>query len=96
LFSLAARRLGARVYSFDYDPYSFASTTELRSRYFPEDGEWQVEQGSVLDKDYLESLGQFEYRLFLGCPPPYRVRVAGSGKCDAERQTRRHPLYRNL
>ena len=60
LFSLAARRLGARVYSFDYDPYSFASTAELRSRYFPEDGEWQVKQGSVLDKEYLESLGQFD------------------------------------
>ena len=60
LFSLAARRLGARVHSFDYDPYSFASTAELRRRYFPEDGEWQVEQGSVLDKAYLESLGQFD------------------------------------
>jgi len=60
LFSLAARRLGARVYSFDYDPYSFACTTELRRRYFPEDGEWQVAQGSALDKDYLESLGQFD------------------------------------
>jgi 2-polyprenyl-3-methyl-5-hydroxy-6-metoxy-1,4-benzoquinol methylase len=60
LFGLAARRLGARVYSFDYDPGAFASTAELRSRYFPEDREWQVAQGSVLDKDYLESLGQFD------------------------------------
>ena len=60
LFSLAARRLGARVHSFDYDPYSFASTAELRRRYFSDDGEWQVEQGSVLDKAYLQSLGQFD------------------------------------
>ncbi len=60
LFSLAARRLGARVHSFDYDPYSFSSTAELRRRYFPEDVEWRVEQGSVLDKRYLESLGQFD------------------------------------
>ena len=60
LFSLAARRLGARVHSFDYDPYSFASTAKLRRRYFPEDGEWKVEQGSVLDKAYLKSLGQFD------------------------------------
>src|SRR5271163_795354 len=60
LFSLAARRLGARVHSFDYDPYSVASTAELRRRYFPEDGDWRVEQGSVLDKAYLESLGQFD------------------------------------
>jgi SAM-dependent methyltransferase len=60
LFSLAARRLGARVHSFDYDPYSFASTAELRRRYFPEDTQWRVEQGSVLEKPYLEALGQFD------------------------------------
>jgi len=60
LFSLAARRLGARVHSFDYDPHSCASTAELRRRYSPEDDAWKVEQGSVLDKRYLESLGQFD------------------------------------
>jgi len=32
LFSLAARRLGARVHSFDYDPNSVACTAELRRR----------------------------------------------------------------
>ncbi len=60
LFSLAARQLGACVHSFDYDPHSFASTAELRRRYCPEDEEWHVEQGSVLDKVYLNSLGQFD------------------------------------
>lgn len=60
LFSLAAHRLGARVHSFDYDPASFASTAELQKRYYPGDGEWRVEQGSVLDKIYLDSLGQFD------------------------------------
>jgi 2-polyprenyl-3-methyl-5-hydroxy-6-metoxy-1,4-benzoquinol methylase len=60
LFSLAAHRLGARVLSFDYDPHSFASTAELRRRYFPEDTQWRVEQGSVLEKPYLEALGQFD------------------------------------
>jgi 2-polyprenyl-3-methyl-5-hydroxy-6-metoxy-1,4-benzoquinol methylase len=60
LFSLAARRLGARVKSFDYDPHSCTSTAELRRRYFPEDGDWNVEHGSVLDKKYLESLGEFD------------------------------------
>src|SRR6202051_1144836 len=60
LFSLAARRLGARIHSFDYDPHSFASTAELRRRYFPEDTQWRVEQGSVLEKPYLEALGQFD------------------------------------
>lgn len=60
LFSLAAHHLGARVYSFDYDPHSFASTAELRRRYFRDDDGWKVEQGSVLDKGYLKSLGQFD------------------------------------
>lgn len=60
LFSLAARRLGARVHSFDFDPHSVACTTELRRRFFPGDREWQVESGSALDADYLKSLGKFD------------------------------------
>lgn len=60
LFSLAARRLGARVHSFDFDPNSFACTQELRRRYFPGDADWRVEQGSVLDPEYLNSLGKFD------------------------------------
>jgi len=60
LFSLAARRLGARVHSFDYDPHSVACTTELRRRFFPEDPNWRVESGSALDIDYLRRLGQFD------------------------------------
>ncbi len=60
LFSLAARRLGARVHSFDYDPNSVACTTELRRRYFPNDNAWKVEEASVLDQQYLNSLGTFD------------------------------------
>ena len=60
LSSLAARRLGARVHSFDYDPQSVACTSELRRRYFQGDGEWTVERGSALDAGYLRSLGQFD------------------------------------
>lgn len=60
LHSLAARRLGARVHSFDYDPQSVACTNELRRRYFPNDNEWKVETGSVLDTSYLASLGKFD------------------------------------
>ncbi|MDR2091726.1 MAG: class I SAM-dependent methyltransferase [Azoarcus sp.] len=59
LFSLAARRLGASVHSFDYDPKSVACTAELKRRYFPDDPEWIVEEGSVLDKDYLAQLRTF-------------------------------------
>lgn len=59
LFSLAARRLGARVHSLDYDPNSVACTAELRRRYFADDENWKVEEGSALDKDYISSLGKF-------------------------------------
>jgi 2-polyprenyl-3-methyl-5-hydroxy-6-metoxy-1,4-benzoquinol methylase len=60
LFSLAARRLGAVVHSFDYDPLSTACTEELRGRYFPSDQNWKVETGSVLDTGYLAQLGRFD------------------------------------
>ncbi len=59
LFSLAARRLGASVRSFDYDPRSVACAAELRRRFSPDDGDdaWAVEQGSILDPAYVASLG---------------------------------------
>jgi 2-polyprenyl-6-hydroxyphenyl methylase/3-demethylubiquinone-9 3-methyltransferase len=60
LFSLAARRLGARVYSFDYDPNSVGCTEELKHRYFADDGQWTIEAGSALDSNYLASLGKFD------------------------------------
>lgn len=60
LFSLAARRLGARVHSFDYDPGCVDCTVELRRRYFPNDKNWIIERGSALDDDYLKSLGTFD------------------------------------
>lgn len=60
LFSLVARRLGATVHSFDFDRQSVACTAELKRRYYPDDPDWIVEQGSALDKDYLQSLGQWD------------------------------------
>jgi 2-polyprenyl-3-methyl-5-hydroxy-6-metoxy-1,4-benzoquinol methylase len=60
LSSLAARRLGATVTSFDFDTQSVACTAELRRRYLEDDSSWTVEQGSILDKGYLGGLGQFD------------------------------------
>jgi 2-polyprenyl-3-methyl-5-hydroxy-6-metoxy-1,4-benzoquinol methylase len=60
LFSLAARRLGAKVHSFDFDPKSVACTTELRRRYFENDKNWTIEQNSALDENYVKSLGKFD------------------------------------
>jgi len=60
LFSLAARRLGATVHSFDYDPESVACAQELKERYFPDDDSWTIATGSVLDHSYIDSLGHFD------------------------------------
>lgn len=60
LFSLVARMLGAKVHSFDYDPKSVACTKELKRRYFPDDVNWAIESGSVLDEQYISSFGKFD------------------------------------
>ncbi len=60
LFSLAARRLGATVVSFDLDRDSVACARELRLRYFPDDPCWEVREGSALDEAFLAALGDFD------------------------------------
>lgn len=56
LSSLAARRLGAKVTSFDYDSDSVRCTQLLRAKFAPEDADWQVLQGSVLDPEFMSQL----------------------------------------
>ncbi|MGH7289343.1 MAG: class I SAM-dependent methyltransferase [Myxococcota bacterium] len=60
LFSLAARRMGATVHSFDFDPRSVACARELRERFHPDDPAWSVAPGSVLDREYLAKLGAYD------------------------------------
>lgn len=60
VFSLAARLLGATVYSFDYDPQSVDCTATLKQYYVGDDAHWIVEQGTILDREYVASLGQFD------------------------------------
>ena len=60
LFSLAARELGARVYSFDYDQDCVQCAALLRSRFREGDRDWTIEQGSILDRGYVDGLGQFD------------------------------------
>lgn len=60
LLSLAARRLGASVHSFDYDESSVACTREVKRRYRAGDDDWRIERGSALDRAYIESLGTFD------------------------------------
>jgi 2-polyprenyl-3-methyl-5-hydroxy-6-metoxy-1,4-benzoquinol methylase len=59
LFSLAATKLGASVHSLDFDPYSVRCTELLRERY-PSQNEWVIQEGSILNKDYIASLGIFD------------------------------------
>ena len=60
LFSLAARSLGATVFSFDYDPQSVACARELKNKFFPDDTLWKIEEGSVLEQEYMKHLGRFD------------------------------------
>lgn len=60
LFSLAARRLGARVFSFDYDPQSVACTETLKRSFCPGDSAWHIERGSILDSEFVSRLGAFD------------------------------------
>ena len=60
IFSLAARNLGAKVYSFDYDQNSVECTQLLKERFFHEDSDWHVMSGSALDTDFIKSLGSFD------------------------------------
>jgi 2-polyprenyl-3-methyl-5-hydroxy-6-metoxy-1,4-benzoquinol methylase len=60
LFSLAAKKLGAHVLSFDYDLQSVSCALELKKRYFPDDKSWGAREGSVLDLDFMQGLGEFD------------------------------------
>lgn len=60
LFSLAARNMGARVHSFDYDEDSVGCTRYLKDTFYRDDARWQVERGDVLDKEYLAQFNKFD------------------------------------
>jgi SAM-dependent methyltransferase len=60
IFSLAARRLGAVVHSFDYDPVSVESAQMVRGRFAIDDTSWSIERGDVLDGRYVSELGEYD------------------------------------
>ena len=61
LFSLAAIMLGAdKVHSFDYSAESVQASQFLRKEYAENSKNWIIEQGSVLDENYLTGLGKFD------------------------------------
>lgn len=61
LSSLVAKKLGACVHSFDFDETSVKCTQSLKEKTFSNDKMWSIESGSVLDKNYLTSLGKFQF-----------------------------------
>lgn len=60
LFSLAAHRLGAQVWSVDLNPAAVACVEELKRRFAGPRPQWQVMQGSLLDVALLQGLGTFD------------------------------------
>jgi SAM-dependent methyltransferase len=55
----------AELVSFDYDPDSVATTRRL-SILVGQPAHWRIEQGSILDDDYVSRLGQFDIVLAWG------------------------------
>ena len=60
IFSLAAKNLGANVVSTDYDPHSVACANSLKNKFYKDDISWTIIEGSAIDKDFMNSLGQFD------------------------------------
>jgi 2-polyprenyl-6-hydroxyphenyl methylase/3-demethylubiquinone-9 3-methyltransferase len=60
LFSLAARNLGAKVTSFDFDKSSVWCTNKLKNQFYKNDKNWKIIQGSILDRNFLTLLGKFD------------------------------------
>jgi len=60
LFSLAAHRLGAKVVSFDYDRNSVECTTRVRESFALNVSDWDIQQGSVLDEEFMKAFGLFD------------------------------------
>jgi len=61
IHSLAAFQAGATyILSFDFDVESVKTTEYIRQSKADSPDSWQVQQGSILDEDYVASLGQYD------------------------------------
>ena len=61
LFSLAAMNLGMKVVSVDFDPDCVNCTLKLKEKFYKANFDWIVVEGSVLDLDFIKSLGKFDF-----------------------------------
>ena len=60
LSSLAFLEMGADVTAFDYDQDSVECTISLLNAKAPHESKWRALQGSVLDIEFMQSLGKFD------------------------------------
>jgi 2-polyprenyl-6-hydroxyphenyl methylase/3-demethylubiquinone-9 3-methyltransferase len=59
LSSLCFSLLGGEVYSFDYDKRS-VNASKLTKQKFNKDANWIIQQGDVLDKEFMHGLGKYD------------------------------------
>ncbi len=60
IFSLAAKNLGANVVSTDFDPKCIACAKDLKNKFYKNDDNWMILEGSAIDKNFMNSLGKFD------------------------------------
>jgi SAM-dependent methyltransferase len=60
LSSLAAKSLGAKVFSFDNNLLSVECTKYLKFKFYNKDLDWKVSKGNILNKNFTKSLGVFD------------------------------------
>lgn len=60
LFSLAAKNLGAEVFSFDYDAECVECVKYLKWKYYDNDKKWKIGQGDILDRVYLSQFDEYD------------------------------------
>lgn len=61
LSTLCLLRRGVKsLLSFDYDSNCVLATNKLVNKFYPDSTNWNLKQGSVLDDDYIATLGQFD------------------------------------
>ena len=95
LFSLAARRQGARVHSFDFDADSVRCARRASATLPPERSRNGHRAGLVSIAIY-GALGNFDIVYLLGSPPPHRPDV-GSGRRGVPAPSgRRQAVHRAL
>lgn len=67
IHSLSALRLSAAVHSFDFDHESVTCIKKIKENYYPNNPHWTIDQGSILDRQYIEGLGKFDICYAWGC-----------------------------